>query len=111
MLWKASPAWATRFLDRPAASGACQPAPNFITSLSIPEAGGLMIGEELRLDDDVRALVDARAAARPTALETLGVEVLRTMIERAPRPAGPAMASVTDRALDGPYGDLPIRVY
>jgi acetyl esterase len=65
----------------------------------------------LRLDPDVAVLVAARAAARGGTLSELGIEGVRTMMETSPRLAGPEMHAVRTRVLDGPYGDLSIRLY
>jgi acetyl esterase len=65
-----------------------------------------------RLDDDAAALVAQMEALGRKPMREMDITAVRQVLENAPRPAHvPAMASVEDRTLDGPYGPLPVRVY
>lgn len=66
---------------------------------------------ELRFDPDVAALIESRRAARPVSMHEMGIEGVRQMMENAPRQPGPEMHAVESRVLDGPYGDLEVRIY
>jgi acetyl esterase len=56
-------------------------------------------------------LVAARATTRGGTLRELGIDGVRQMMETVPRLPGPDMQSVSTRLLDGPYGDLEVRLY
>lgn len=61
------------------------------------------------LDADLKALLD-KAAGQP-GLETLGVAEARRYYETRPRPPAAAVGQVEERSIDGPGGDLWLRIY
>lgn len=65
----------------------------------------------MQLDPDVEALLAARDAAGLPSLQEMGVDGTRQMMESRVRQPGPEMAAVDDAVLDGPFGDLEVRVY
>ncbi|AXK89210.1 acetyl esterase [Nocardia farcinica] len=62
-------------------------------------------------DPDVAVLVAAIESHRAGTLRDGGVAAARRSLESIVRPPGPAMASVRDASIEGPHGDIPVRVY
>lgn len=60
---------------------------------------------------DVAAVLDALNALDVPPLSAGTPEEARANYARAPKPAGDPMASVEDRTIPGPGGDIPIRIY
>lgn len=65
------------------------------------------------LDPDARAVADQLAAVIPGGLSSLGVAGVREFGRQrdAQTPAGPDVHAVTDDQVDGPHGNIPVRVY
>lgn len=64
-----------------------------------------------QLDPDVQAMIAAAKAAGSTPMHQLGVDKARALMTGAPRSPAPAMASTTDDAFRGPYGQVAVRIY
>ena len=66
----------------------------------------------VEVDPGIRALLDAMAAMEAPSLRELGAPAAREMY-RAMQLAGEplAIASIADRTVPGPGGDVPVRVY
>ena len=63
------------------------------------------------LDPDVKAALDRRAAAGGPAQYEVPPQELRARQEALQRLPGPEVAAVSDHAVPGPHGDVPVRVY
>jgi acetyl esterase/lipase len=64
------------------------------------------------LDPQMKAILDAAAAAGGPALHTLGVEKVREAIRRGSAVgAQEAVAQVEDRLIRGAVGEIPVRIY
>jgi acetyl esterase len=65
------------------------------------------------LDPDIKTLLDQLAAAGGPAMHEMGVEQARAMMYmlRALEGEPDEVASVDDRTIPGPAGDIPVRVY
>ena len=63
------------------------------------------------LDPEARASLEKLAAMGLPAQHEVSPEEARAMSESSPRIPGPEVASVSDLAVPGPHGDVPVRVY
>ncbi len=63
------------------------------------------------LDEDIATMLAAAAAADIPALSDGTPEQARANYDRAPKPAGDALARVEDSSIPGPAGDIPVRIY
>ena len=63
------------------------------------------------LDPDVKAALDKKAAAGGPAQHEVDPKELRARQEGLQRLPGPEVAAVSDHAVPGPHGDVPVRVY
>lgn len=63
----------------------------------------------LQLDPDAAARVAEFGAVPP--MRERGLAAIREALESAPLPSMPDMAQVEDRAVDGPVGEIPLRIY
>ncbi len=63
------------------------------------------------LDPEAKASLEKRAAMGVPAQHEVSPEEARAMQEAQPRIPGPEVASVSDHAVPGPHGDVPVRVY
>jgi len=65
----------------------------------------------LPLDPEAKASLEKQAAMGLPAQHEVSPEEARAMSESSPRIPGPEVASVSDLAVPGPHGDVPVRVY
>lgn len=61
-------------------------------------------------DEDVTQLL-ASMPPRRGGLMDLGVRATRQLVESTPQPEAPAILDVTDLTIEGPHGEIPIRLY
>ncbi|MCY4583000.1 MAG: alpha/beta hydrolase [Chloroflexi bacterium] len=63
------------------------------------------------LDPEAKASLEKRVAMGVPAQHEVSAEEARAMQEAQPRIPGPEVAAVSDHAVPGPHGDVPVRVY
>ena len=63
------------------------------------------------LDPEAKASLEKQAALGLPAQHEVSPEEARAMSEAQPRVPGPEVAAVSDLAVPGPHGDVPVRVY